>query len=113
MKNYLLAEEIKSILVEMTINDMLPMDMTQLDMQSVMSKALTNLQSTEQYKRVERLEKLREFICIEDDKELIEAYEILDAHEDKSDLIDWVDGVTVVERYQTVFTVKSLFETIE
>ena len=38
--------------------------------------------------------------------------EILEACEDENELVDYVDGVTLIKKFEWLFTVKQLFEHI-
>ena len=114
MKNtdFMLAEKMKEIFVEMAINDKFPLDINELDVSGVLEKAQKRLKKDELYVRNAKLEALKEFVFVEDIDELMNALDILEAHPDKTDITSWVDGITMVERYETSFTVRDLLEEI-
>lgn len=112
MKEYFKLEAIKNILVEMTANDKLPMDMTNLDIHSIGEQAEESLKTDEHYKRACKLEKLGQFVSPESREHLNKMLNILEGHEDPNEITGWIDGITMAQRYETSFTVKELIQEI-
>jgi len=112
MKNYLLGEEIKSILVIMTANDELPMDMNDLDMRSIMEKAEAKLKTNKTYIKSQMINNIMEFCVVDDYADACLVLEILEKCDKENLFLDSVIGVSVVERFEYAFTVKSFLEHI-
>lgn len=108
MKNFLILEEIKTIMVEMTIDCTLPTDMNDLDIHSINEQALERLKNNDQYQKVCMIEKLGDFISADG----IEALEKLEAQEkiDGSVMADEV--VDMWEPLEYKYTVNQLLEEI-
>jgi|AntRauTorckE6833_2_1112554.scaffolds.fasta_scaffold00576_35 hypothetical protein len=102
MKDYNFAEEVKSVLVEMAIDDSLPMDMSSLDIHGVFEKAKENI-------RNERLGRLAKFVSM--DCDLDETLKALESAND-NDNAGHIEGVQMAEDFEFTFTVKDLLERI-
>jgi len=66
MKEHFKLEAIKHILVEMAVNDLLPMDMTELDIHAIGEKAEERLKTDKYYIRATIVEELAYFIRDDD-----------------------------------------------
>ena len=82
--NYL-ASAMRDILVDMAVNDELPMDITQLDMDEVLRKARLKLQDSPEYKRLEAVESLGHYISSDD---VDGALRLLENEENGNELAD-------------------------
>ena len=110
MKRFLELEAIKEVLVEMTANDELPMDMTQLDMQAVDEKAQEKLKHDEQYTKACMVDKLSRMIS---DGDAFEAIDKLQEEEDKGHGDYSADVVvTMWQPFEDRFTVSELLKEI-
>ncbi len=101
-------------LVSMAVNDDLPLDMTTLYAEHFEEE-------TNEYNRnrlmYNRAKNALEFAIFDDADTIEEVMEVLDRIDKdetiKDDsLMDFIEGVCMVERYEYSFTVKSFFETI-
>jgi hypothetical protein len=63
-------------------------------------------------KEQKQLEKALMFLC-DGEKTVAEQVEIIRNHPDKDDIIDWIDGVDVVNRFESSFTAESFINEIE
>jgi len=113
MKRFLELEAIKEVLVEMTANDELPMDMTQLDIHAVEQKALDKLKDDEQYKRVLVVEKFKNYTSYDNDGDVIKALEELEEQDEEGNGSDMADmHITIWEPFENFFTVSELLDEI-
>ena len=62
MKEHFKLEAIKRILVEMAVNDLLPMDMTELDIHSISEQAEERLKTDEHYIRATIVQELASLV---------------------------------------------------
>lgn len=110
---FMFQEEVKKVLVDMTVSDDLPMDMTTLDISKVFSTAKEVTQNNPHYIRVSKLDKLSEFFSGDSYEEMPKVLDALENEEDKSKMVDFlVEDVHVCETYEHTFTVESLLEAI-
>lgn len=110
MKKYLELEAMKEVLVEMTANDELPMDMTQLDIHSVEEKAREKLKDDDQYTKACMVDKLSQMIS---DGDAEKALDDLQKEEDKGNGDYSADMVvTMYQPFEDRFTVSQLLEEI-
>ena len=95
IKNY-----IKDILVSKAIDDTLPMDMTQLDVDGLFDLA-------------ECCIKAEEFLCVDEASIVDQVRAIISEQEyEPTTMIDYIDGVQVIEQFEFTFTVKDFLEQI-
>lgn len=97
----LIAEEIKDILIQMTINNKLPMDMTQLDMVDIFNRALKQKHVINQ----KRIENAGMYLSYDDDEEMLKAVnDLFEANENGNeddfantyaDVWDGVENISV------------------
>ena len=90
---------IKEILVSKAIDDTLPMDMTQFDVDGLFDLA-------------EACVKAEEFLC-NDEISIVEQVRAIINEEDTTIMIDHVDDVCPIEQFEFNFTVKDFLEHIE
>lgn len=112
-KDYL-NEVVLPKLVKMAINDDLPLDVTQLYAEHFEEESKQYNKNRVKYNRA--LNAL-EFAIFDDGDTVEQVMDFLDKLEnDKSiedhEMMDYIDGITMVERYEYSFTVKTFFETI-
>jgi hypothetical protein len=93
IKNY-----IKDILVSKAIDDTLPMDMTQLDVDGLFDLA-------------EACIKAEEFLCV-DEASVVDQVRAIINEEDTSTMIDHIDNVCPIEQFEYNFTAKDFLEHI-
>lgn len=107
-------ETVKSIIVEMTCNDELPMDMNELDIDAVFDKAEEMVKEDENYKNAQAYDLAGEFLVPDDELDVIEQVNaILEEYEtDPSGMIDHVEGVLPTEQFQYSFTNKDFLSQI-
>lgn len=113
MKRFLELEAMKEVLVEMTANDELPMDMTQLDIHKVDELASEKLKDNEQYKNACMIEKFKKYTSYSNDEDVVKALNNLQEQEDEGngdDMADW--HIIVFEPFLNQFTVSELLEEI-
>lgn len=89
---------IKDILVSRAIDDTLPMDMTQLDVDGLFDLA-------------ECCIKAEEFLCV-DEASVVDQVRAIINEEDTTAMIDYIDGVQIIEQFEFTFTAKDFLEHI-
>jgi hypothetical protein len=95
IKNY-----IKDILVSRTIDDTLPMDMTQLDIDGLFDLA-------------EACIKAEEFLNTDENSIVDQVRAIISEQEyEPTTIIDYMEGVQTIEHFEFTFTVKDFLEQI-
>ena len=92
---------VKDILVDMTIQCTLPTDMTQLDIAEIFKVAHVTMVA-------------ENFLCAIDTPTAVQVSRIVDEYNrgNLHGVIDHVDDVDVVERYEYVFTIEAFLEEI-
>lgn len=105
-----IAEAIKNYLVELSINDKLPMDLTQLSIDKL-EKVIKSKLPTEEEKRIERAS---HYLCESDDMTMEGQLDLIDAQAeiDDSVMLDDVDGIIVWEKVEYSFTVRDFLDEI-
>ncbi len=96
-----IAEAVKQYLIDLTIADELPMDMTQLSL-SKLETAIEKVLPTPREKAIE----LASHYLSSGDLSTEEMVEAIYNHENEHDLIDDVEGVVVWEKVEYSFTCK-------
>ena len=99
-------EAVKAQLVQMTINDELPADMTTLDIDAVFENAEKSLKNSK------RLLKLSNYVSYDDDAELEEMLDILENYPNGNENAGHIDGIQMIELYEYEFTVSDLLKEI-
>ncbi len=89
---------IKVILVSRAIDDTLPMDMTQLDVDGLFDLA-------------ECCIKAEQFLCV-DEASIVDQVRAIINEENKVAMIDHIDNVCPIERFEFSFTAKDFLEQI-
>jgi hypothetical protein len=102
-------------LVEMAINDTLPLDMSQLSSYDFEEEAEVFNNSKVDDNMVI---KASDYLCEgdEDDDDYMSIEDQVTAiknHPNKSDMIDWIDGVYPTEAFESTFTVEGFIEQIK
>ena len=83
---------IKNILVSRAIDDTLPMDMTELDIDGLFDLA-------------EACIKAEEFLCV-DEASVVDQVRAIINEEDETKMIDYIDDVCPIEQFEFNFTAK-------
>jgi hypothetical protein len=96
-----ISRNVKHVLVLMAVNDTLPSDMTQLDIDRVFAIASAAIKSDE-------------YICTDTDEETIEYIMLLieASEEDDSQMIDHIGDFSPVEKFEYTFTIRDFLEHI-
>jgi hypothetical protein len=102
-----IAQAVKDYLVDLAINDKLPMDMTQLSIEGL-EKAIKTALPTEEENAIELA---MHYLC-DGDISTEEMVEAIANHEDQKDLIDNVEGVVVWEKVELSFTCEDFLREI-
>ncbi len=89
---------IKDILVSKTIDNTLPMDMTELDVDGLFDLA-------------EACIKAEEFLCV-DETGIVDQVRAIINNEDETEMIDHIDNVCPIEQFEYTFTAKDFLEQI-
>ena len=110
--NKLFREAVKAQLVQMTINDELPTDMTTLDIDDVFSKAEKSLETNEEYKRVSKIKNLSKFVSFNSEISISSMLDTLEKYHDGKEIVGYIEGIDMLDRYATSFTVDQLIEEI-
>ena len=93
-----LAEAIKTHLIDLAVNDKLPLDMTTLDTEPI-EALITQAQPTQMEKAIANAS---HYLC-DDEVSIEEQINAIANHDEVSDYIDDVEGVTVWERVTQTF----------
>lgn len=109
MKEHFKLEAIKDILVEMAVNDKLPMDMTTLDIHSIGEQAEERLKTDKHYHN----HKIMRLSHIVSEDNPTDAYNRLIAQAEIDDSVDADDVVDIWEALEFKYTVKELLKEIE
>lgn len=108
---------VKQVLVEMTINDELPMDMNDLDIATVFEKAQVITENDDNYKNAVAFDKAIDYLVDESQDgglDVIDQVNTIRQHlvEHPTIMIDHLDGVQVVEEFEYDFTVQDFLKEI-
>jgi hypothetical protein len=103
-----LAQDIKDYLIDLAINDKLPMDLNDLDVDAFETIIKEHLPTDKD----KMLAKADEYLCPDDDMSLEEMVEAIANHFDKSELIDYVHGVVTWEKVELEFTCQQFLDMI-
>ena len=113
MNTMKIAEAVKAHLVNLTINDKLPMDMTDLSefgIEKVIKKAIKEQTPS---KRQIMIDKAEQFLAYDNEVSTAEMIELIDKCEDENEIIDYIDGVSVWEKVEFSFTCEQFLEQID
>lgn len=103
-----IAQAVKDYLVDLAINDNLPMDLSQLDVEALEQVIKSQLPS-ETDRQVSEAE---HYLCDSDEMTTLQMIEAIADHEDQSDLIDNVEGVVVWEKVEGSITCEDFLQMI-
>jgi hypothetical protein len=109
-QRYLIGEAIKEVLVNMAVNDELPLDMTNLDIHEVVNKAEKDLQNDEDFKRAKMIERLANLVS-EDD--VTKAYFKLVEQAEIDDSVYADEVVSMWEPVEYQYSVLALLDEID
>ncbi len=102
-----IAEAVKKHLINLAVNDKLPLDMTDLN-EYELEKVIKKCLPTKEEKRIERA---GQFLSATGD-ELKAMVKLIEDCEDENEMIDYIEGVDVWEKVEFSFTVKQFLEEI-
>ena len=94
-----IASAVQDYLVNLALEDRLPLDLTQLntsEIEEVIQKFLPT-------QKDEAVERASHYLC-DGDLTILEQVEAIANHENEDDLIDYVDGVVVWEKVEYSYT---------
>ena len=100
MQTIKIAQAVKDYIVDLAINDNLPMDLTQLDVDTL-AKVIESQLPTQNEKAIELAS---HYLCESDEMSIEDQVKRVYNHEDEDDMIDNVDGVIVWEKVEYSFT---------
>ena len=109
-----IATAVKLYLINLAINDKLPLDMNELNnddaLTEVIQKSLDEQAPTQEEKY---LDKAGELLSFDTHEELVAMIKAIADNEDENEIIDYVEGVTVWEKVQFSFTCEQFLEYID
>jgi hypothetical protein len=113
-KDSILRQAVKDVMCDMAVNDKFPLDITCLDIDEVFKKAELKIKDSEAYILLLRIERAGEYLSTSD-VEASEQLELIEAQAlvDDSEIIDYIDGVQVIEDYEFELTVKEFLKRIK
>jgi hypothetical protein len=94
-----IASAVKDYLVNLAVEDRLPLDLTQLNTSEI-EAVIQGFLPTQKDEAVERAS---HYLC-DGDLTILEQVEAIANHENEDDLIDYVDGVVVWEKVEYSYT---------
>lgn len=103
-----IAKAVKDYLITLAIADKLPLDMTQLEtdsLEEVIQSAIDN-DDEDVVKNAEAYELAGNYLVGDGEQTIEEMVELIAANEDQDSLIDYVKGVEVWEKVEFEFTCK-------
>lgn len=111
MRTKEIAQAVKDYIVDLAVNDKLPMDLTQLSTDELEEVIKSQLPTAEEA----RLERASHFLCDGDDMTVADQLALIDAQAeiDDSVMLDDVEGVIVWEKIEYSFTVEDFLYEIE
>jgi hypothetical protein len=108
MQSKKIAQAVKDYLVNLAIEDRLPMDLTQLDVTEI-QKAVESAMPSARDKAISQAE---HYLCDSDELTIEQQIEAIENHEDQNDLIDNVEGVIVWDKVEYSFTCEDFLSEI-
>jgi hypothetical protein len=111
MKTNEIAQAVKDYIVDLAVNDKLPMDLTQLSTDEIEEVIKSKLPTKED----ERIERASHYLCDADDMTIADQLALIDAQAEIDDtvMLDNVEGIIVWEKVEWVFTVGDFLDEIE
>ena len=98
-----IAQAVKDYIVDLAINDNLPMDLTQLDVDTLV-KVIESQLPTQNEKAIELAS---HYLCDTEEFSVEDQVKLIYNHENEREFIDYIDGVTVSGAVELAFTCKS------
>lgn len=111
MRTKEIAQAVKDYIVDLAVNDKLPMDLTLLSTDELEEVIKSNLPTKEQ----ERIERASHYLCDSDELTMAEQLALIDAQAkiDPTMMLDNVEGVIVWQKVEYSFTVEEFLSEIE
>lgn len=111
MRTNEIAQAVKDYIVDLAVNDKLPMDLTQLSTDEIEEVIKSKLPSAED----ERIERASHYLCTDNDTTIADQLALIDAQAEIDDtvMLDDVEGVVVWEKVEFSFTVGEFLDEIE
>jgi hypothetical protein len=111
MRTNEIAQAVKDYIVDLAVNDKLPMDLTQLSTGELEEVIKSKLPTKED----ERIERASHYLCDADDMTIADQLALIDAQAeiDITVMLDNVEGIIVWEKVEWVFTVGDFLDEIE
>ncbi len=106
------ASDIKDYLVKLAINDKLPSDMTCLSTDAIEKILNKNLKPTKKELKSSRLKQASMLFNGDAEKTVEQMVRLIEKNEDQDELVDYIDGVEIVEAMESTFTCKQFLELI-
>jgi len=110
MKTNEIAQAVKDYIVDLAVNDKLPMDLTQLSTDELEEVIKSKLPTKEE----ERIERASHYLCEDDEFTIADQLALIDAQAEIDDnvMLDHVDNVIVWEKVEYSFTVSSFLDEV-
>lgn len=110
MKTNEIAQAVKDYIVDLAVNDKLPMDLTQLSTDEIEEVIKTKLSAED-----ERIERASHYLCDVDDMTIADQLALIDAQAEINDtvMLDNVEDVVVLQMVEWSFTVREFLDEIE
>jgi hypothetical protein len=108
MQSKKIAQAVKNYIVNLAIEDRLPSDLTQLDidqLQEVVESAMPSARDI-------AISQAEHYLCNSDDLTIEEQIQAIENHKDQNDLIDNVDGVIVWDKVEYSFSCEDFLSEI-
>jgi len=111
MRTNEIAQAVKDYIVDLAVNDKLPMDLTQLSTGELEEVIKSKLPTKED----ERIERASHYLCDADGMTIADQLALIDAQAeiDITVMLDNVEGIIVWEKVEWVFTVGDFLDEIE
>ncbi len=112
--NSIFKEAVKSVLVEMACEDKIPMDMNDLDIDKVFKKAKKIAKNDDYFKNAKAYDRANKFLVPDGKADVIAQVNVIreEFERDPGGMIDHIDIVQPIERYEFHFTNKDFLERI-
>jgi hypothetical protein len=110
MRTNEIAQAVKDYIVDLAVNDKLPMDLTQLSTDELEEVIKSKLPTKED----ERIERASHYLCDADDMTIADQLALIDAQAEIDDtvMLDDVEGIIVWEKVEWSFTVSEFLDEI-
>ena len=108
MQSKKIAQAVKDYIVNLAIEDSLPSDLTQLDVDQLQEVVESTMPSA----RDIAISQAEHYLCNSDDLTIEQQIQAIENHEDQNDLIDNVDGVIVWDKVEYSFSCEDFLSEI-